>query len=123
MKHVTVQLEELVHAAGFARLLAAAGERSQLHIDCAASARLPAAFIGAALAGAGAGAVLRLDGLAPAALRALEIIDRAGLLALGAGGRAPAPSAERPFSVDIRGDQLEVRVLALARGAYRSEHM
>jgi hypothetical protein len=117
MKQAHVQLDELLGEAGSARLQAAAAARARLHVDCAAAARLPAAFIGAALAAGAGGAVLCLDGLAPAALKAVEAIDRAGVLAVGAPGRAAALAVPPLFSVDIRGDQLELRVLAPARGA------
>ncbi len=91
-----------------------------MRIDCAGAARLPARFLAAALAAGAAGAELTLDGLAPSARAALEAIDGARLLAAGAPARAAAADRERPFSVAISGDQLEVHVLSAARGGAAS---
>src|SRR5271167_569920 len=116
MKKSTVALAELERAGGFAHLHAAGRAGSELHIDCAGAARLSAAFLGAALAAAADGALLRLERLTASAQLAVEAIDRQGVLAIGAPGRAPGPAFERPFSLTLRGDQLEVQLLTLARG-------
>jgi hypothetical protein len=114
---------ELMRDGGVARLHAAAAAGTRLRIDCAAAARLPAAFLAAALAAAGAGAAPILEGLAPAARQAVEAIDGAGLLALGGAPRAPGPGPQRPFAVALAGERLEVRVLPRARGTVRAEHL
>jgi hypothetical protein len=123
MTPATMPLAELMRDGGPARLLAAAAAGTRLRIDCAAAARVPASFLHAALAAAAAGAAPILDGLHPAARQAVEVIDRAGLLEAGPPPRAPAQGIARPFEVHLGGDRLEVRVLPLARGATRAEHL
>jgi hypothetical protein len=103
---ITVMLSDLTTGDIRRRLEDLLAPGGAVSISCNGQARLSAAFLAAALSATGAGGFLRLDGLSPAALSAVEAVDPEHRLAVGSGARpaGPGPVGDRPYQVSLAPD-------------------